>query len=94
MQVISSLLGLEADRADQPGLREILEEVQRRIDAMALVHEMLYQSSDLSRIQLGDFMRSLVELLRSSLGDHGGKIRFSYEVEDVELLMDAAVPCG
>ncbi len=94
MQVISSLLGLAGDRADQPGLREILEEVQRRIDAMALVHEMLYQSSDLSRIRLGDFMRSLVELLRSSLGDHGGKIRFNYEVEDVELLMDAAGPAG
>jgi PAS domain S-box-containing protein len=94
MQVISSLLGMEAGRRAAPELRGALEEVQRRIDAMALVHEMLYQSGDLSRIALGDFIPSLAELLKASLGDHEGRIRFLYEVEDVELLMETAVPCG
>ena len=94
MQVISSLLGMEAGRSSVPELVDILEEVQRRIDAMALVHEMLYQSSDLSRIDLGAFVSSLADLLKSSLGDREGRVAFAYDVEGVELLMETAVPCG
>jgi PAS domain S-box-containing protein len=94
MQVISSLLGMEAGRSSLPELGDILDEVQRRIDAMALVHEMLYQSSDLSRIDLGAFVSSLAELLKSSLGDREGRVGFAYDVEGVELLMETAVPCG
>ena len=94
MQVVSSLLGMEADRSDLPELRDILDKVQRRIDAMALVHEMLYQANDLSRIRLEDFIPALVELLKSGLGDHEGRIGFIYEIDDVELSMDEAVPCG
>ena len=94
MQVISSLMEMEADRSGLPELRDILDEMQRRIDAMALVHEMLYQANDLSRIRLEEFIPALVELLKSSLGDHEGRIGFIYEVDDVELSMEEAVPCG
>jgi PAS domain S-box-containing protein len=94
MQVISSLLGIEGASIIDERTRDIFDMAQRRIDSMALVHEMLYQSEDLSRINLKDFIPSLAELLKSSLGDHEGRIAFSYEVENVELLIDAAVPCG
>jgi two-component sensor histidine kinase len=94
MQVIISLLGIEANRIDDPDIREIFNKVQRRIDSMALVHEMLYHSNDLSRIDLKLFIPSLVRLLISSLGDHEGRIVFVYDVERVDLLIDMAVPCG
>jgi two-component sensor histidine kinase len=95
MQVIISLMGIEVTRsADDPKVREVFNEVQRRIDAMALVHEMLCQSNDLSRIDLQQFIPTLVKLLISSLGDHEGRIAFVYDVERVDLLIDMAVPCG
>jgi two-component sensor histidine kinase len=94
MQVITSLLGIEAARSSEPRVQTVFKEVQRRIDTMALVHEMLYRSKDLSRIDLEDFVPALAKLLASSFGDRDGRIALDYAVEKVELLIDAAVPCG
>lgn len=94
MQVITSLLGIEAARSSESRVQTVFKEVQRRIDTMALVHEMLYRSKDLSRIDLEDFIPALAKLLASSLGDRGGRIALVYELEKVELLIDAALPCG
>jgi len=94
MQIITSLLGIEGDRSSDLRVRYVFEEVQRRIEAMALVHEMLYLSNDLSRIDLKDFIPALAELLKSSLGGRNGQIDFAYEINEVALLIDAAVPCG
>ena len=94
MQVIISLLDLEAARAPEPQVRDVFGQVQRRIGSMSLVHEMLYRAKDLSRIDLREFIPSLVNLLRASLGDGEGRIAFVCEAEKVELLIDAALPCG
>jgi PAS domain S-box-containing protein len=94
MQVIAALLGLEVSKDPQDRVREVFEEVQRRIDSMALVHEMLYSSGDLSRIDLAEFVPSLARLLVSSLGDRAAKIGFSYRIGKLELTIDEAVPCG
>ena len=94
MQVIISLLGIEAARSDDPRIHEAFNDVERRIDSMSLVHEMLYQSSDLSHIDLRQFVPSLARLLISGLGDHTGRIAIDCDVGNVELLIDTAVPCG
>ena len=94
MQVIISLLGIEAARSDDPGIQEAFNDVERRIDSMSLVHEMLYLSSDLSRIDLRQFIPALARLLTSGLGDHTERIAIDCDVGAVELLIDTAVPCG
>ncbi|MGO8695536.1 MAG: sensor histidine kinase [Rectinemataceae bacterium] len=94
MQVMISLLNIEEEKSPDPRVREVFAQVQQRIGSMSLVHEMLYRSKDLSHIDLADFVSALVGLLKASLGDGRGRVSFAYEVEKVDLLMDAAVPCG
>jgi two-component sensor histidine kinase len=59
MQVISSLLNLQARQLKDPKVLEAFKESQRRIRSMALIHERLYQSSDLSRIEFSQYLRNL-----------------------------------
>lgn len=66
LQVIASLLRLQAEHIEAPAAREMLFDSQRRVRSMALVHERLYQSGDLGRIELGEYIQRLVgDLLRS-----------------------------
>ncbi|WP_165360748.1 sensor histidine kinase [Candidatus Chloroploca sp. Khr17] len=66
LQVIASMLRLQSDRIDDPQARELFLESQRRVRAMALIHERLYQAPDLARIDLAAYVRALVaDLLRA-----------------------------
>ena len=62
LQVISSLVSLQADALDDPTVREVLRDVRDRVRSMALVHEKLYQSADLARIDFAEYARSLLAL--------------------------------
>ena len=64
------------------------------VRSMALVHEKLYQSSDLSRINMSEYVNSLGSLLMRSFGVEPDKIRFEVKETDVLLSIEAAVPCG
>src|SRR5207248_7136375 len=67
LQVTSSLLRLQAAAIDDGRSREMFEETESRIRSMALVHEKLYQATNLSRIDFADYIRTLGDLLfRSS----------------------------
>src|SRR5438067_3368990 len=59
LQVTSSLLRLQAGVIDDPHTREVFSEMQHRIHSMALVHEKLYQSTNLSRIDFGEYVAAL-----------------------------------
>ena len=68
-------------------------ELEGRIRSMALVHETLYQSASLARIDLQDYLETLVAQLRAALAPPGD-IRFSVAAAGVEMGLDIAVPCG
>ncbi len=94
MAVISSLLALQGNRVADPALRSMFEESRQRIRSMALVHEKLYASTDLSRIDLAGYVRSLVNGLGTIYQTPGKTIEVGVDVGDVLLDVDAAVPCG
>ncbi len=94
LQVTSSLLRLQAAAITDPGAREIFQESENRIRSMALVHEKLYQSSDLSRIDLADYLRSLAELLYRSSAITPEKVGIEVTGGDIYLETDDAIPCG
>ncbi|MGC9523143.1 MAG: MASE3 domain-containing protein [Anaerolineae bacterium] len=94
MSVISALLEMQATAQDDEVLQEILGEMQGRIRAMALVHEMLYQSQDLSRIDLKDYIEELVRLLVQSQTSANGHVQVTVEADSVPVVIDVAVPCG
>ncbi|HYB99957.1 MAG TPA: histidine kinase dimerization/phosphoacceptor domain -containing protein [Candidatus Limnocylindrales bacterium] len=94
LQVTSSLLKLQSERVLDESARTALREGQGRIRSMALVHELLYQSKDLSSVDLGDYIRDLTrQLLRSHARD-SVNVRVENRVIPVPLPIDVAVPCG
>jgi PAS domain S-box-containing protein len=94
LQVISSLLALQTDYVDDPEIRAVFQESRDRVRSMAMVHERLYQSPDLSGIDPEDYINSLVLHLFRAYGASGRGIRQRTDVDKVKLSLDTAIPCG
>ena len=92
MQVISSLLSLQARLMKDPGSREAIRESQNRVMSIALVHEKLYQSKNLARIQYDDYLKKIGENLLHSYGIPPGKIRLDIHADDLVLPISRAIP--
>ena len=94
LQVISSLVSLQAEGAKDNTVREGLQDVTYRVRSMALVHEKLYQSEDLARIDFAEYTRSLLNYLWRAYGVAAAAVRLRFELEPLALPVDIAVPCG
>ncbi|WP_260839395.1 PAS domain S-box protein [Methylomonas koyamae] len=94
LQVVSSLINLQAGNVKSEAIGDLLKQSSDRIKAMALLHEKLYQSKDLAKIDFKDYMRSLVDHLLFGYGTHASKIAVNLRIEDVYLNVDTAIPCG
>ncbi|MHB8864324.1 MAG: PAS domain-containing protein [Pirellulaceae bacterium] len=94
MQVISSLVALQAERLPEAAMRVVLADVAHRVRSMALVHEKLYESADLGRVDFAEYARTLLTYLwRAHAGTASG-IRLALDLEPVFISVNAAVPCG
>jgi PAS domain S-box-containing protein len=94
LQVITSLLRLEAGRSDQENTNAVLIEMQARIRAMALLHESLYRSGIFASIDLGAYLSQVVsQALRAQVGK-AGAVRLQLELVVAQVNMDQAMPCG
>ncbi len=94
MQVISSLLSLQSRHLEDPKAIGMFKDSQHRIRSMALVHEKLYQSKDLSRIDFGQYLQNLVVYLIHSYQVDAGRVRLRLDVGDTALDINTAIPCG
>lgn len=94
MQVISSLLSIQAQGAGDEIYSNLLNESQQRIKSMALIHETLYQSKDLLKIDFQEYIESLTTSLSRSYTVPGVSVLVDVHVDDVELDLETAVPCG
>jgi two-component system, sensor histidine kinase PdtaS len=93
LQVISSLFRLQGDSADE-AVSQVFRASQSRVHAMALVHQKLCQSEDLSRISLGDYLKQLVRDLFQTHSVEPGRIEWSVDACDAAFGIDTAVPLG
>ncbi len=94
MQIISSLLSLQSQKFQGPEVVEAFRESQDRIRSMALVHEKLYQTRDLSRIDFSDYIKSLTSFLFKTYKTDETRIALKLDLDKVFLDINAAVPCG
>ena len=94
MSVISAMLELKAMEAEDEAIIRVFQEMQGRIQAMALVHEKLYRTQNLSSIDLRAYIEDLVPLVEASHHAFAGDVNVTVEAESIEVLFDAAVPCG
>jgi two-component sensor histidine kinase len=94
LQIISSLLNLQSAEIEDPKASQKFRESQDRVKAMALIHERLYQSSDLAKIDFSGYVRSLTGHLLRSYKINANAIRLNLEVDPVPMNLDVAIPCG
>ena len=94
MQVISSLVDLQADQLQDEAMRAVLKDVTLRVRSMALVHEKLYQSEDMARVEFAEYAESLLGYLWRAHGTVASSIRLALELDPVPLSVNTAVPCG
>jgi PAS domain S-box-containing protein len=94
LQIISSLLNLQSGYIQDHRAGEMFKESRNRVKSMALIHEKLYQSKDLARIDFADYIRHLAAYLLRSYNVHSPGVNLRVEVEKVLLDIDTAIPCG
>jgi two-component system, sensor histidine kinase PdtaS len=92
LQVIASLLNLQADLIPDEHTRGLLFDTQARVRSMALIHDKFSRSTSLSQINLGDYLRELVaELFRAY---RPPSVEYDLDAEPISVNIDTAIPCG
>jgi two-component sensor histidine kinase len=94
LQIVSSLLYLQEDYMKDAKGVEILRESQNRVKSMALIHEQLYGTADLAKIDFGRYVQGLTANLFDAYGIDPARIRLNVRANDIALGVDMAVPCG
>ena len=96
LQIVSSLLNIQAQNAGSSELADILKGIQGRIFSMALVHEKLYHYQNFSKINFREYLVDLIDEVKSLFGERGsgGIIAINMELADEFLAIDRAIPCG
>ncbi len=95
MQVISSLLNMQARVSDQKIVEKALQDSRNRVRSMALIHEKIYQTESFSEIEAKQYLGELVSALKSAHATAGFPVLINFEVEPgLSLGIDRAIPCG
>ena len=94
MQIISSLLRLQSASIKDKKSIDMYKDSQNRIISMSLIHEKLYHSGDIARIDIKEYIRDLVAGLFESYGVNTGKVALNIKAENISLGINSAIPCG
>jgi two-component sensor histidine kinase len=94
LQLINSLLSLQAARIAEPAVAELFAESRNRVRSMALVHENLYWAGNFAGISMATHIQNLCAHLTRAYGMNSQRVELAIRIGDVELDLDRAVPCG
>lgn|GEM_PF-5192603 len=94
LQIVSSLLDLQSEQIQDPAAIVLLEKSQARIHTMALIHEKLYTSKNLERIDFVEYVNSLIKHLHDSFIPESKQVNLTLDMEQIYLDLDLAIPCG
>lgn len=94
LQVITSILSLQSRYIDDEAMKEVFRESQNRIQSMAMIHEKLYQSSDLANIDFADYIKNLTTSIFSSYKLRGAPVSLSIDIVEVVFDIDTCVCLG
>lgn len=94
LQIVTSLLRLEASRRANPETKAVLGDMQHRLVSMAMVHELLYRSGNVAQVELSAYLESVTRHLFGSLAPPGRRVALHTALEPARVEVDQAVPCG
>jgi two-component sensor histidine kinase len=92
LQIVHSLLDMQANLTTDERAASALRDSQNRIQSMALIHQTLYQSNDFAKVDFGHFLDTLMVHLQSSYGRRD--LRLTSRSDAARLVIDRAIPCG
>lgn len=95
LQIISSLLNLQASHTKDEKFLALIRECRNRIISMSMIHEMLYRTKDLSRIQVLDYIKTLTLSINSSFSGSNSDVVFEYDIDEkIYLEAERMIPIG
>lgn len=94
LQVITSLLGLQASNTENATVRSAIGESRDRIHSIALVHDQLYRIPNAADIDMATYLDELVTSIERSIGTAGKRIELRVQATSCTLPLDQAIPCG
>jgi len=94
MQIVTSLINLQLENTKEIQTIEMFKNCVNRIKSMALLHEKLYQSKDLARIDFSDYVYNLTDHLFSTYHVNSNIVKIKILIEDIFLRINTAIPCG
>lgn len=92
LQIVSSLLSLQISRITEPSVITALEESRNRVRAMAIIHEILYNSEKIGELDFGKYAANLLNNLIATY--NRGTVSVSLDIDDIALGLNEAIPCG
>lgn len=94
LQVISSLLRLQSDSVKDEKILSLLRDSQNRIRSIALIHEKLYQSKDLLKINFDEYIRELMHNLKHSYATNAPRVKLITNAKEIWFNIETAIPCS
>jgi two-component sensor histidine kinase len=94
MTVIHSMLELQSGYIKDIRYKDMFRESMARIKSMALIHEKLYRSKDLTSINFSEYISDMTDDIFISYGLNSGKVRLKKDIDQITLGIDTAIPCG
>lgn len=94
MQVMCAMISIQSMKFHDNDVLEAFKDLEFRIRSMALVHQKLYQSSDLSNINFCEYITDLADLMKKSFSVNSKYISIDLAVEQIMVTIDVAIPCG
>ena len=94
LQIITSLLYLQSLKIEDVLAQEIFKDSQNRVKSLALVHEKLYQSKDIARIDFSDYLKNLTNFIFTTYKTNVSNLNIEYELDEIFLSVEISVPLG
>ncbi|MBN1496902.1 MAG: PAS domain S-box protein [Spirochaetes bacterium] len=94
LQIISSLLNLQANKITDAGTLRLYDDMNNRIRAMSIIHERMYQSSDFARVDLADYIRTIADDLRATYATNCPRCEMIFDTTPIFMELTHAIPCG
>jgi two-component system, sensor histidine kinase PdtaS len=94
LQIISSMLNLQAENIDDAAAKEVLQESRLRINSMALIHQLLYTKNNMLNVMISDYLSTLLSQIEKSYSNVSRKIITELQCDNVNIDLDTAIPLG
>jgi two-component sensor histidine kinase len=94
LQIISSMLNLQAETINDAAAKEVLQESRLRINSMALIHQLLYTKNNMLNVMISDYLSTLLSQIEKSYSNISRKIITELQCDNVNIDLDTAIPLG